>query len=288
MKKTILILLLSIRLVDSYSQIDFKGCPEILPDTTYSLKAIDSIVHLGVFRNTFISDIDSEMVRIIYDTVNTRWNIEYSSDSGLTYPTLLYYNNNNSYPNPPNLLIGVWVAVSPCSDINVLMPLELVYFKANRSNEIILFEWETSMERNISSFYIEGSNDGIDFYNIKEISPRGGVEFSTKYKEEIKSEFAFFRLKSIDNDGDLNYSSIIKSGKFHAKSFNVYPNPCNIDYININYESNGGYIYIIDLKGKLIMKKHIDLSSKIDISKLKNGVYYVNYLGLVKKLTINR
>ncbi len=50
--------------------------------------------------------------RVIW--TGTQWEIQLSIDGGATYPNVLYANTSASFPDPPDLTLGTWVAQGPC------------------------------------------------------------------------------------------------------------------------------------------------------------------------------
>lgn len=41
--------------------------------------------------------------------------MQLSTNGGSTFPNVLYTNSSASLPNPPDLTLGTWVAIGPCS-----------------------------------------------------------------------------------------------------------------------------------------------------------------------------
>ncbi len=119
-KITFIVLLCSFT---STAQITFKGCPDaVLGDQNYILTATGSIDNEGITRNTYESsptDFAQSCpsgiceIRILWNISNSRWEIQLDNDGPLTTPdyttATLYYNTENSYPNPPSLNLGTWV-----------------------------------------------------------------------------------------------------------------------------------------------------------------------------------
>ena len=52
----------------------------------------------------------------------------------------------------------------------------------------------------------------------------------------------------------------------------IYPNPAN-DFIIFNLENTKGYLEIHDMKGKILLNKHITNNQRIDVSAFPNGIY---------------
>lgn len=104
-----------------HAQITFNGCPDNLKtsednSTNYTLNNTGTITDSGVVRNTYESsgypNCPSGVcnVRIIWNTVNTRWEIQLDpGNDPANYEFTLYYNTTAAYPNPPDLTLGTWV-----------------------------------------------------------------------------------------------------------------------------------------------------------------------------------
>lgn len=79
---------------------------------------------------------------------------------------------------------------------------------------------------------------------------------------------------------DLYYSGITISSIALPKqeSIKIYPNPTN-DFINIANPSNTILnMYIFDISGKKVMQESIKTNKRVDISKLKGGVYLIQLM----------
>lgn len=66
-----------------------------------------------------------------------------------------------------------------------------------------------------------------------------------------------------------------------SASIKLYPNPAS-DFVTINYPSTTELIQIIDIQGRIVKTINSiseSSESKVDISQLQNGVYFVNVLG---------
>jgi hypothetical protein len=67
-------------------------------------------------------------------------------------------------------------------------------------------------------------------------------------------------------------------GSVEKNGFFVFPNPTGNE-LNFNYESLDQYeIAIIDILGKTVYNGHSDVS-RIDVSGLNNGVYFLQVMG---------
>jgi hypothetical protein len=93
-----------------------------------------------------------------------------------------------------------------------VLPIELVSFETeNKSCGENIITWKTASELNNNYIDIERSLDAINFESIKRInSTENSYDVkSYSYKDESKSNgYIYFRLKQVDLDGTINYSSI--------------------------------------------------------------------------------
>tara|TARA_R110001632_G_scaffold70241_2_gene163702 strand:+ start:84 stop:845 length:762 start_codon:yes stop_codon:yes gene_type:complete len=111
-------------------------------------------------------------------------------------------NNNNGY---------VWGNV--CT-FNLVLPVDLTYFKAERVDNRIELEWQTASEYINDYFELQASIDGKDFETINFVTGKGTTNSKTTYKRTlIDSEYIFFRLKQVDYDGQFEIHPVVKVSK---------------------------------------------------------------------------
>ncbi|BDS13277.1 choice-of-anchor D domain-containing protein [Aureispira anguillae] len=70
-------------------------------------------------RNTYVNTLPGTpcsagtcAFRVIW--TGTQWEIQLSTNGGASYPNVLYANTTASFPDPPDLTLGTWVAQGPC------------------------------------------------------------------------------------------------------------------------------------------------------------------------------
>ncbi|MES2796601.1 MAG: choice-of-anchor I family protein [Bacteroidota bacterium] len=163
---------------------------------------------------------------------------------------------------------------------NAPLPIKLVSFEGkyiDAGNELI---WKTSSEVNLSHFEIQRSNDAKIFQKIGEVSGSGNTVEKQNYlflDNEAKSiPNAYYRLKSIDFDGKIDFSKIIFINRETEKSIvgNIYPNPATGSeaFLNIYAIDNEQFkINIYDFTGKIISAQELILSQGENRVKLNTG-----------------
>lgn len=198
--------------------------------------------------------------------------------------------SNNNYTG--NIEIGgiVCTYVGGALTGSAPLPVELVDFRAIQNNESVKLIWITESELNNDGFQIEKSMDGIHWKNIGWENGAGTSNQNNEYSFlDNNMEFGnnFYRLKQIDFDGAFEFSKIISVNiDFKNQSeFSVFPNPANekISLTNLDLELTEK-VSIYNSLGKEVMDLPLDENS-VDISNLKDGIYYVVAIIKDQKIT---
>ena len=122
-------------------------------------------------------------------------------------------------------------------------------------------------------------------YNYDEVSNTNYIIpnyfFShSKFKKKLINEYWYINSNNNNwlDDGilDYYYSDIntISINELSKKAISITPNPAN-NYITISGITNS-IINIYNISGKLVKTQNINSSNKIDISKIKKGIYIVS------------
>jgi hypothetical protein len=161
----------------------------------------------------------------------------------------------------------------------VSLPVELIDFRAKKTNDATLLTWQTATEINNSHFEIEWSNDGRTFEKIGEIAGVGDsdeVQFYEFLHSNPSDGINYYRLRQIDFDGEFDYSGIV-SIEFENENiqFKIYPNPAT-DFIIIKDLEEGEAVQIFDVVGKEVKAFQIQSSlHELPISDLPSGTYFI-------------
>jgi len=167
---------------------------------------------------------------------------------------------------------------------SVPLPLILNNFSVKSDNCIAHLHWSTSSETNIEKFEIEKSettNAKWKTIGIVTAQANSSTHSTYYFKDEniINNKAVMYRLKMIDIDGSIMYSTALNSLlKCDEQNLSVFPNPVSNGNLNVrlntaeNIEANlttvtGQYIKNIILKNGL---------NNIDVSELSNGVYILS------------
>lgn len=175
-----------------------------------------------------------------------------------------------------------------------VVPVTLTQFKGQVENEDAHLTWETATEFNNAGFDIEKSTDGIQFSNIGFIKGQGN-SFSLNAYSFVDTRFtqtAYYRLKQLDFDGKITYSSIValqKTGE--GSALKMYPNPISTQsFLTIDFEKtieNSLNIDIFDVHGRKLYQTHAEKGIeilKIPVTDWAKGLYFVQVNNGVKQI----
>lgn len=133
-------------------------------------------------------------------------------------------------------IVNLTSIVDPVCYGGVALPVSLSYFNARAiGNKLVNIEWETAAEYSHSHFEIERSQDGIDYEYLIRVEGVGVDSDSVNtYFEKDEKPYegdSFYRLKSVDSNGEFTYSEVrkVRIEYKHLKNVKVYPNPAVFD-----------------------------------------------------------
>lgn len=237
-----------------------------------------------------------------YSTVSgTNRNIIEGSSNNLTYSnapavasfgsryvktiTIVFGVGSSSPSNPNSQVVGIGGIVYE----NVL-PIDLMWFKADKKNNTTDLKWQTENQEGFSHFEIERSANGTDdFTSIATIQATNAVTGTYNYTDinaARLSQKAYYRLKMVDQDGQFKYSAVVVVSFDNAASVMVTPNLLNAgEMINVNIAGNNQSKYdvkLFDMSGKMISQQAGNSRMQIATSGLRKGMYIVSVSNLTE------
>ena len=151
------------------------------------------------------------------------------------------------------------------------LPVTITQFDVQRRECNIHVSFRTEHEVNVAKYEVEISKDGGAFNTLAEMEATQAGRYTGVYPitEAIRSANLWVRLKSIDKDGQVQYSLVKKiAGTCGAGPFvlGVYPNPIQagnaITISNRQGLFDGRYrITLIDMNGRTLKVMEMTLSN---------------------------
>jgi alpha-tubulin suppressor-like RCC1 family protein len=170
------------------------------------------------------------------------------------------------------------------------LPVKLISFNAKLNGQASNLTWETAEELNNKEYQIERSNDGVTFNKlaiIKSANNPNGSNYSYIDQEPLSGN-NYYRLKSIDMDGNYMYSyTRLLEYNFTMNNFKVYPSPAkDILFIENNLKGKRIKIILTDITGKKVLQKDEPNNKllKISIANLYSGIYELTISDGIQKV----
>lgn len=171
------------------------------------------------------------------------------------------------------------------------LPVELVNFSANCSEDGILITWQTASENNSSHFNLDRSINGIDWENIYTEQAAGNstqlITYNFNDRKSIDG-LNYYRLNQYDFDGVYEQFGPISINclKSNDGYFSIFPNPSSNKFSVILNNKNligESTLMITNELGKIIYTKDLGVMSGINLYNIDKlevtpGVYYISVI----------
>jgi len=156
------------------------------------------------------------------------------------------------------------------------LPVTIISFTGIENKCQAELKWITALEINSDYYEVQQSIDGISFSSIGQVkssNKANGSSYESMYPQS--TQLAYYRLKVVDKDGTVKYSTVIpiKINCIAGSLINVYPNPV-IDIVNVTNFTNDSKVSLIGIDGKVLLNTTTASSQlTINMNKYPAGVY---------------
>lgn len=171
----------------------------------------------------------------------------------------------------------------------VVLPIKLINFDAKYNKPDVVLNWSTAQEKNFSHFVLEQSTDGNNFGEIAMVFGAGESDSKKDYNYTDRNltgrkGLMYYRLKSVDIDNKVSYSSVRIIRLDEEKQgiiLTTYPNPVVNELkvtIPANWQSKKATYEVINVNGQMSKKVETANSSQtetINVSNMAPGFYLV-------------
>ena len=191
---------------------------------------------------------------------------------------------------------------------SAVLPINNLVLKGVSNNCKTNINLTVTNEINTLCYQLEGSTDGSNFTGIATLQAHGNNNssvnsYSFNLNPDIGS-FSFYWVKSIDLDGNTNFSKVIyiENNCNKGDYLTIYPNPAKGRSVQLEYRNptviSKGILKLINATGNIVWKKEIGIVEgknhfSIPASNFAVGQYYVqlslaNGKVITKQATIMR
>jgi hypothetical protein len=161
---------------------------------------------------------------------------------------------------------------------NTALPVILADFEVIREGQAALLHWSTSIEKQVHSFDIEHSRNGVVWRRagtIRALGENRNLMGYTFRDYPSGSDEQLYRLKINDIDGSFAYSAVRHTSSA-GSSLHLFPNPV-ADKLFIAGAGTAGRrrMEAWDSKGKMVWQTTGPFSPEIPVRNWENGLYTI-------------
>ncbi|HMG68490.1 MAG TPA: T9SS type A sorting domain-containing protein, partial [Chitinophagaceae bacterium] len=125
-------------------------------------------------------------------------------------------------------------------------------------------------ESNADYYQVERSSDGNSFSGIGKVDASGNSDSKLSYTwldGSPNSGNNFYRVKSVDFDGHISYSSIVRinTGANTKSSISIYPNPVRGKQLTLqlnNLQKGSFSVKVFNRMGQQVSQSQLDISEE--------------------------
>lgn len=229
-----------------------------------------------------------------------QWVAPMAVTAGQTYYVMI---NGWSATSGANGFLLDWTGTASlnCS----ILPVELLYMKANCESGVAMVEWATGAEVNSSHFVVERSSDGVEWAVAGRVNAARFSEHQTQYiftdPKAPGARGTYYRLREVDLDGDESVSDVVRMAScLEARNvLTAMPNPVNeVVKVDIDLSETieaATMLQVLDATGRSVLSRQVNVSAglgtaMLDLSPLAPGAYVLSLdrldLGRVGQLRV--
>lgn len=156
-----------------------------------------------------------------------------------------------------------------------LLPISLLYFKAEKQNTSVELKWATASELNNRHFVIEYSTNGIDFTALTTVNGAGNSNTVKQYSYThlTPTKHNYYRLKQIDFNQSETISSVAYVRAENVENVQIIRNAQTkqvqlITHPNIEIQSS----YVVDVMGRVVYQT---TKTQFSLAMLSSGTYFI-------------
>jgi len=246
--------------------------------------------------NTTFGD-NTEMTIGSSGNLTTNDDLSFGDDADIVNDGLMDIGNNLSFNSSPDrfngsgsVLIGgedcsAWEGSGGCTD-NITLPVELLGFYAEASDNEVVITWKTATELNNDFFRLQRSRDAEQFSDIAKVKGNGTTNNVSEYTYVDKNPvngIAYYRLIQTDFDGTSEtFRPVSVEMAISNNEIIVYPNPIRDNKINVRFsQPQEGRIEVVDQSGNVIIGRDIStFDNQVTMQsdrELAPGMYFLRY-----------
>jgi hypothetical protein len=166
--------------------------------------------------------------------------------------------------------------------VAIVLPVTLSSFTASANNCTVNLNWTSEIESDFNNYEVQYSSNGKDFTTVASLPAQATSKNYSFQQNNPPQGKAYYRLRMVDIDGNLDYSKTIAMKLDCGKrQVFVYPNPVT-DVLNINItnsQDNSTRAKLFDANGKLIYSNNmISGTNTVNMLNWPKGIYLLQLI----------
>ena len=164
---------------------------------------------------------------------------------------------------------------------NMILPVQLLNFKAIQQEDKVKLDWATTSENNSNHFTVERSADGTTGWQPVSSVAGAGNSNTIRYYQAIDPSplpVNFYRLRQTDMTGFSTFSNIVTVRINKEKTdLLIYPNPVH-DEMTVMFTGKADHIVLKNILGRDMIIKNISSITggiKVKLPELQKGYYWL-------------
>ena len=144
------------------------------------------------------------------------------------------------------------------------LPVNFISIKGEKNGFGVTVNWKVSGQINVKNYEVERSADGVQFVAVGKVPSISNSSNELNYSftdNTVTATTCFYRVRSVDNDGKIKYSSIIKvNAAADGKNFTVLSNPVTNNTVTVQFKGQPAGVYkmaLLNGAGGTTMKRSI-------------------------------
>lgn len=266
----------------------YRSSPISWVSNTYNL----NITHLITFSSTFVDGSKNDITKLWVDQ-------PFTSNEPVPQASSAYDAAGSTSENGELGGIGIRQSGSSSSGLgstprcridaikistdwfDATFPVTLKSFTASLQNNTASLKWVTTDETNMKEYVVERKAGNNSYSSITSIAAKNlpGENTYTYLDNNMLSGTNMYRIKMVDKDGTITYSSVQSLLSKVVQQLLVKGNPVKNQLIlQHTVASTGATVSIVNANGILVLKQLInpgDMETSINTVKLVSGNYYV-------------
>jgi glucose/arabinose dehydrogenase len=164
------------------------------------------------------------------------------------------------------------------------LPVHLKNFTVQHLANYNELKWTTAFEQNTSKFHVEYSTDANRFTRAAQVTALRNANGSNySFQHSILSPIVFYRLAIEEDDGRINYSSILRVSSNDRGALKIYPTIITDRVLNLTLPVPAEKLQLINSNGAIVFEKALNNAmgaSIVNLPVLSKGMYVVQVTGV--------